>query len=74
MSEHLPSLSGKECVKALMLQGWVEHRQRGSHIILQKQGFPRGLCIPNHKTLDKGTLASIIRQAGLTPEEFRQLL
>ena len=74
MSEYLPSLSGKECVKALMRHGWMEERQRGSHIILQKQGFSRGLCIPNHKTLDKGMVASIIRQAGLTPEEFRQLL
>jgi predicted RNA binding protein YcfA (HicA-like mRNA interferase family) len=74
MSEHLPSLSGKECVRVLMRLGWEEARQRGSHIILYKQGFPRGLCVPNHKQLDKGTLAFILRQAGLSLEEFRTLL
>lgn len=74
MSEHLPALSGKECVQVFLSNGWAVSRQRGSHIILRKAGFPRGLCVPNHKVLDKGTLASLIRQAGLTPQEFRNLL
>jgi predicted RNA binding protein YcfA (HicA-like mRNA interferase family) len=74
MSEHLPSLSGKDCLRALEKVGWSVSRQNGSHIILRKAGYPRGVCVPNHKAIDKGTLASVIRQSGLTQEEFRKLL
>ena len=74
MSEHLPALSGKDCVRALAKLGWSVARQTGSHIILRKVGYPRGVCVPNHKVIDKGTLASVIRQSGLTQEEFRKLL
>jgi predicted RNA binding protein YcfA (HicA-like mRNA interferase family) len=74
MSEHLPALSGKECIGVLEKAGWSVARQRGSHIVLRKAGYPRGVCVPNHTVIDKGTLASLIRQSGLTQEEFRKLL
>jgi len=49
--------------------------QHGSHIILRHDKPPyRRLSIPNHSELAKGTLRALIREAGLTVEEFAQLL
>ncbi|HLD96776.1 MAG TPA: type II toxin-antitoxin system HicA family toxin [Candidatus Nanoarchaeia archaeon] len=49
--------------------------QTGSHIILRQQQEPhRRLTVPNHKEIAKGTLRAIIKQAGLTVEEFIKLL
>ena len=49
--------------------------RRGSHIILRNTAPPhRRLTVPNHKEIAKGTLRSIIREAGLTVEEFVKLL
>lgn len=48
--------------------------QTGSHIILRQFHLPhRRLTVPDHAELAKGTLRSIIRQAGLTVEEFSAL-
>ena len=46
------------------------------HIILIKQleSGKKGVVVPNHKEVDKGTLLEIIRQAGLTREEFMELI
>lgn len=53
---------------------FVDH-QTGSHIILRNENPPnRRLTVPDHKEIAKGTLRSIIRQAGLTMEEFRKLI
>jgi predicted RNA binding protein YcfA (HicA-like mRNA interferase family) len=71
----LPVVSGREMVKALGKIGYVLDRQRGSHIILRQQAAPhRRLTVPDHKEVAKGTLRAIIRQAGLTVEEFKDLL
>ena len=72
----LPSdLSGIAVVKALAKFGYAIDHQTGSHIILRQQEPPfRRLTIPNHAVLAKGTLRAIIRQAGLTREEFFKLL
>jgi predicted RNA binding protein YcfA (HicA-like mRNA interferase family) len=67
-------VSGAECVKALGKVGFVVYRQRGSHITIVRKSPPSQTTIPNHKELDRGTLRAIIRQAGLTIEEFKQLL
>jgi predicted RNA binding protein YcfA (HicA-like mRNA interferase family) len=49
--------------------------QRGSHIILRQQNPPhRRLTIPDHKEIARGTLKSILREAGLTTEELLRLL
>jgi predicted RNA binding protein YcfA (HicA-like mRNA interferase family) len=45
-------------------------RQRGSHIIMVKDGEIATLSIPDHKEIAKGTLRSLIRTAGITVEEF----
>ncbi|MFH1917293.1 MAG: type II toxin-antitoxin system HicA family toxin [Nanoarchaeota archaeon] len=71
----LPIISGKEALKALYKLGFELDHQTGSHMILRHKSLPhRRLTIPNHPTLAKGTLRAIIRQAGLSVEEFRELL
>ena len=71
----LPVVSGREVVNALGKIGYVLDRQRGSHMILRQQIPPhRRLTVPDHKEVAKGTLRAIIRQAGLTVEEFKDLL
>ena len=64
----LPVLSGHDVVKALEQLGFEQMRQRGSHVILQRRGI--GCVVPLHKEVKTGTLAGIIRQAGLTQDEF----
>jgi predicted RNA binding protein YcfA (HicA-like mRNA interferase family) len=55
--------------------GYEQDRQRGSHIILRQVVAPhRRLIVPDHNEVAKGTLRAIIRQAGLTVDEFRALL
>ena len=66
----LPALSGKEVVRVFESFGWSVARQRGSHIIMIKEGENITLSIPNHKEVAKGTLRSLIRSANLTVDEF----
>ena len=68
----LPVLSGRELVRTFEKFGWQIARQRGSHIVLVKEGARATLSVPNHKEVARGTLRSLIRAAGLTPEEFVQ--
>lgn len=71
----LPVLSGLAVVKALSKIGYDVDHQTGSHIILRKTEYPhRRLSIPNHPSIAKGTLRAIIKQAGLSREEFFELL
>ena len=71
----LPRISGRQAVKALRRLGYELDRQRGSHMILRQSSYPhRRLVVPDHKELPKGTLRAIIRQAGLSVEEFSALL
>lgn len=70
----LPRISGRECIKALQKTGFYVRRQRGSHIILRRDDPFAQLVVPDHKQLDRGTLRAIIRQAGLSVNEFIELL
>jgi len=63
-------LSGREVVRVFEKFGWQIARQRGSHIILVKEGARATLSVPDHKEVARGTLRSLIRAAGLTVEEF----
>ncbi len=74
MAGQLPVLSSKQVRKAFENDGWEYSRQRGSHMILVKEGSMATLSVPNHKTVARGTLRSLIRAAGLTVEEFLELL
>jgi predicted RNA binding protein YcfA (HicA-like mRNA interferase family) len=70
----LPSVSGREVVKALGKDGWEFARQKGSHMIVVKPGHIASLSVPDHKEIAKGTLRSLIRSSGLSVEEFVALL
>lgn len=70
----LPVISGREARRAFERDGWVFDRQRGSHMILVKAGVPLNLSVPDHRELDRGLLRGLIRDAGLTPEQFVALL
>jgi len=70
----LPVLSGREVVRALSQAGWQMARQRGSHMILVKDGHMATLSVPDHRELAKGTLRSLIRSSGLSVDEFLHLL
>jgi predicted RNA binding protein YcfA (HicA-like mRNA interferase family) len=71
----LPVVSGRQAVAAFERIGYAVDHQTGSHIILRHREPPyRRLTIPDHRELAKGTLRSVIRQAGLTVDEFRSLL
>src|SRR5208283_5183174 len=71
----LPVVSGSDAVKAFRKMGYEFDEQHGSHIILRHSDPPhRRLSVPNHKELAKGTLRALIREAGLTVEEFASML
>jgi predicted RNA binding protein YcfA (HicA-like mRNA interferase family) len=70
----LPAVSGKQLCKTLGRIGYSIDHQTGSHIILRHRNHPhRRLTVPDHKEVAKGTLRAIIRQAGLTLDEFKKL-
>jgi predicted RNA binding protein YcfA (HicA-like mRNA interferase family) len=70
----LPVLSARECIAALQKAGFYVIRQRGSHITLRRDKPPARVTVPNHKELKTGMLRGIIRDAGLTVDEFIDLL
>ena len=74
MAGQLPVLSGGEVRKAFEKAGWEYVRQRGSHMVMVKEGHIATLSIPNHKTVAKGTLRSLIRASGLTVDQFVELV
>ena len=72
----LPSVSGARLVRALKRAGFVELRQKGSHVSLERrteEGVYRTV-VPQHDSLHKGTLSKILKQAGLTIEQLLSLL
>ncbi|MBI1745853.1 MAG: type II toxin-antitoxin system HicA family toxin [Acidobacteria bacterium] len=71
----LPRVSGREVIAALAKHDYEKDRQKGSHIVLRQVAYPhRRLVGPDHTEVAKGTLRTIIKQAGLTVEEFNKLL
>lgn len=72
----LPVVSGKEVIKALTKAGFVIDRQRGSHVRLEKNFGDDVIkvTVPLHNPLKKGTLARIIKDSGLSVDEFVELL
>jgi len=64
----IPVVSGFEMVRALEKIGFVIIRQKGSHIILRKGSV--GCVVPNHRELKTGTVSGILKQAGVSADEF----
>ncbi|MEI2689394.1 MAG: type II toxin-antitoxin system HicA family toxin [Anaerolineae bacterium] len=70
----LPAISGRDCAQALARGGYYFKRQTGSHMIMRRDDPFTQVVVPNHRLLDRGTLRAIIRQAGLSVDEFLGLL
>ncbi len=72
----LPVISGKELVAALKKAGFIEVRQRGSHVSMQKvtPDITYKTVVPMHRELAKGTLLDILQQTGLSRDDLLKLL
>ena len=72
----LRRVSGEQAVKALERLGFVRVRQRGSHVVMKKTTVEGsiGCVVPAHRVIAIGTLRSVLRQAGVSPEEFLGVL
>lgn len=68
----LPRISGKDAIRVLEKLGFVQTRQRGSHVVLKKKTASGdiGCVVPLHKELAVGTLQGILRQAKVSTEDF----
>jgi len=68
----LKVMSGKEVCRILAHHGFKQVRQRGSHVVMQKQipGTTITVPVPDHKVIKTGTLMSIIRQSEILRSEF----
>ena len=73
MSKALKLYSGAETVRKFQKAGWTSVRQKGSHVMMTKVGYQWTLSIPQHDELGPGLLVKLIRQAGLTVEEFNNM-
>ena len=69
----LPKCSGDEAIRAFERPGYQKRRQKGSHVFMKRE-VRRSISVPLHKSLAKDTLRSLIRDAGITVEEFTELL
>jgi predicted RNA binding protein YcfA (HicA-like mRNA interferase family) len=72
----MPSLDYKKVIRALQRAGFVVVRQRGSHIRLQKHLDDKviKLTVPAHTPIKRSTLSHIVKNAGLTVEEFMEFI
>lgn len=68
----LPIISAAEAIKALERLGFTVVRQRGSHIVLRRDSS--GCVVPNHRELKVGTLSGVLKQAGISTDEFIKAL
>ena len=72
MPPSLPHISGADVVRALQKLGFIVARQKGSHIMLRRGST--GCVVPNHRELKLGTLSSVLKQAGVSADEFMAAL
>ena len=70
----LGNISGKEAVKTFQKAGWIKVGQVGSHLVMTKPNTRVNLSIPQHKELSIGTLRALIRNAGMSVDEFVAIL
>ncbi|HUT55122.1 MAG TPA: type II toxin-antitoxin system HicA family toxin [bacterium] len=73
MADGLKLCSGAEAVKKLRRAGWETARMKGSHVMMVKDGYKYTLSIPQHPELGPGILRNLIKQAGLSVEQFNEL-
>ena len=70
----LPVISGADAIKAFHRAGWRAVRQSGSHIVLVKEGEDVTLSVSLRRELKRGLLRALIRDAGMSVDEFVDLL
>ena len=71
----LPIVSVNKAIRAFKKLGYLEIRQRGSHIRFKHpESFRKPLSIPNHKVLGRGLLRKLIRDANISVDEFNKLV
>lgn len=70
----LGNISGKDAVRAFERAGWKRAGQVGSHVVLTSPDNPANLSIPQHRELGVGLLTKQIKKAGLTVDQFLELL
>jgi predicted RNA binding protein YcfA (HicA-like mRNA interferase family) len=70
--KRLPVVSGAQLVRALEKDGFEVVSTKGSHRKLRRGG--RTVIVPLHDEIAMGTLASVLRAAGITSEQLRELL
>jgi predicted RNA binding protein YcfA (HicA-like mRNA interferase family) len=72
----LPRVSGAEAIRVLERLGFVQVRQRGSHVVVKRIGASKvaGCVVPLHAELATGTLRGVLKQAGVTATEFIEKL
>jgi predicted RNA binding protein YcfA (HicA-like mRNA interferase family) len=68
----LPRVSGAQAQRAPERLGFQEVRQSGSHVIMRREA--KGCVVPMHAEIKVGTLAGVLRQAEVSPEEFIESL
>jgi predicted RNA binding protein YcfA (HicA-like mRNA interferase family) len=68
----LPQTSGAEVIRAPRRLGFEQVRQSGSHVIMRRD--TKGCVVPLHAEIKVGTLASVLRQAGVSTEDFMLVL
>jgi predicted RNA binding protein YcfA (HicA-like mRNA interferase family) len=68
----LPHLSGAEIIRILEKIGFATVRQRGSNVVMRRGGA--GCVVPMHREVKRGTLAGILKQAGIDPQSFIEIL
>ena len=64
----LPRVSGAEVIRALQRLGFEKIRQNGSHVVMRRGSS--GCVVPLHSEVKVGTLAGVLRQAGVNGDEF----
>ena len=67
-------LSGREVRATLERASFVLRRQSGSHMILRRHEPHARVVVPDHKQIRVGTLRRIIADAGMTVDQFIELL
>ena len=72
----LPRVSGDEVIRALERLGFVQVRQRGSHVAMRKrtESGDIGCVVPRHRELATGTLRGILKQAGVSVSDLMKQL
>lgn len=75
MTPRIPAMTAREVVQKLKRAGFMEWRQSGSHLSMYREKDGKALTIPIHfkKDIPIGTLRAIIKESGMTVEEFLEL-